>query len=115
MEELLIKFCNFENQCKIGGRAVPTIFWRCRCFRPRLPLHCGWRHNEQELGGTFPPSFGASGSRGVTHKQGNTKKTKMQKCKNEPELKATFPLSFGAWSKREVRQKQEMQNDKTSN
>ena len=76
----------------------------------------GWRrHNEQELGGTFPPSFGASGSRGVTHKQGNTKKTKMQKCKNEPELKATFPLSFGAWSKRGVRQKQEMQNDKTSN
>ena len=20
MEELLIKFCNFENQCKVGGR-----------------------------------------------------------------------------------------------
>ena len=74
------------------------------------------RHNEQELGGTFPPSFGASGTRGVTHKQENTiKNTKMQKYNNELELEATFPLSFGAWSKRGERQKQEMQNDKMSN
>ena len=42
VEELLIEFCNFANQCKVGS--VPkraTIFCRCRCFRPRLPVGGG--------------------------------------------------------------------------
>ena len=79
----------------------------------------GWRrqlgHNEQELGGTFPPSFGASGNRGVTHKRENTKIRKMQKSNNGLEREATFPLSFGAWSERGMRQKHKMQNDKKAN
>ena len=70
----------------------------------------GWRrqlgHNEQELGGTFPPSFGASGNCGVTHKRENTKSRKRQKSNNGLQLEVAFPLSFGAWSERGMRQKQ---------
>ena len=97
MEELLIKFCNLENQCKVGLQSQGhkgNNFLALPLFSSQIAS--GWvRHNEQELGGTFPPSFGASGKRGVTqHKQGNTKKAKMQKYNNE--LEATIPLSFGA-------------------
>ena len=52
------------------------------------------RHNEKELAATFPPSFGAYGNCGVTHKQENTKKIK-NICNNWPMFLDRFSFSFG--------------------